>query len=186
MKNDALPTAPMSVDDFLVWSQRLPEGERYELVDGRLARMQSERIIHAETKFAVVVALKAALKRAGKSDCQAFVDGVSVRIDATTLREPDALIHSGPYDPNGIVAENPLVIVEVASGQSPDLKKTLDYFSLESVQHYLILLPGEGRVLHQHRSAAPDEITTRIVGRDATIDLSPPGISVSVEAFFAG
>ena len=166
MKNDALPTAPKSVDEFLDWSQRLPEGERYELVDGRLARMQLERI--------------------RKSDCQAFLDGVSVRIDATTLREPDALIHCGPYDPNGIVAENPVVIVEVASGQSPDLKKTLDYFSLESVQHYLILFPGEGRVLHQHRSAAPDEITTRIVGRDATIELSPPGISVSVEAFFAG
>lgn len=186
MNTRALPTAPMSVDEFLVWSQDLPEGERYELVDGRIERMQSERIIHAETKARVWLALRTALEAAGRSDCQAFIDGVSVRIDETTLREPDALIHCGPYDPDSIVAENPVVIVEVASPQSPGVRKSLDYFSLESVQHYLIVLPAEGRVLHHHRSDSPDEITTRIVGRDATIDLSPPGITLAVEAFFAG
>ena len=186
MKNEAFPTSPMSVDEFLAWSKDLPDGERYELVDGHVNRMPSERIIHAETKFAVVVALKAALKNAGKTECQAFIDGVSVRIDETTMREPDALIHCGPYDPESLVADNPVVIVEVASSQSPELKKTLEYLSLPSVQHYLILYPAEGRVLHQRRSEATDEIVTRIVGRDATIDLDPPGISLAVEAFFAG
>ncbi len=176
----------MSVDEFLVWSQDLPEGERYELVDGRLSRMQSERIIHAETKFSAVVALKAALKEAGRSDCHAFIDGVSVRIHETTLREPDALIHCGPYDPDALFAENPVVVVEVASPQSPESKKTLDYFSLESIEHYLVLFPAEGRVLHQFRASTPGEIISRILGKDAQIDLTPPGITVAVEALFAG
>ncbi|NDW06544.1 Uma2 family endonuclease [Jiella pacifica] len=186
MNTRALPTAPMSVDEFLAWSQDLPAGERYELVGGRLARMESERIIHAETKFSAVVALKSALKRAGRSDCHAFIDGVSVRIDETTLREPDALIHCGPYDPNALIAENPVVVVEVASPQSPESKKTLDYFSLASVEHYLVLFPAEGRVLHQFRSQTPGEIVSRILGRDATIELTPPGITIAVEALFAG
>lgn len=176
----------MSVDDFLAWSKDLPEGERYELVGGSPARMQSERIIHAETKFAVVLALKAALKQAGRTDCHAFIDGVSVRIDETTLREPDALIHCGPYDPNASIAENPVVVVEVASPRSPESKKTLEYFSLESVEHYLVLFPGEGRVLHQFRSQTPGEIVSRILGKDAAIELTPPGITLAVEAFFAG
>ncbi|MCE7030090.1 Uma2 family endonuclease [Jiella avicenniae] len=176
----------MSVDEFLVWSQDLPEGERYELVDGRLSRMQSERIIHAETKANVWLALRGALRSAGKSDCHAFIDGVSVRIDETTLREPDALIHCGTYDPNALLADNPVVVVEVASPQRPEIKKTLDYFSLESVEHYLVLFPAEGRVLHQFRSSTPGEIVSRILGKDARIDLTPPGITVAVEALFAG
>ena len=175
----------MTADEFFAWSEGLPDEERYELVEGEPVRLQSERIRHAETKFAAVTALKAALRTADALDCHAFIDGVSVRIDEHTVREPDALIHCGPYDPEDIFATNPVVVIEVASPstfQTDATRKLLDYFVVSSICHYLILAPEQGRVVHHRRSPVEGEILTRILGREATVDLSPPGLVVSVEA----
>ncbi|MEX6507525.1 Uma2 family endonuclease [Jiella sp. M17.18] len=177
----------MTADEFFAWCEGLPDKQRYELVEGEPVRRQSERIRHAETKFAAVVALKAGLRAAGRLDCHAFIDGVSVRIDDQTVREPDALIHCGPYDPDDVVATNPVVVVEVVSPSTVETdatRKLLDYFVVPSICHYLVLVPERDRLVHYRRSPVEGEILTRILGREATVDLSPPGIAVSVEALF--
>ncbi|MCQ0990038.1 Uma2 family endonuclease [Jiella marina] len=184
MKNEALPLAPMSADEFLVWSQALPEGERYELVAGEAVRLQSERIRHAEAKASAWLALRSGIRERGL-DCSAFIDGVSVRIDDHTVREPDALVHCGPYDPNSLVATNPVVVVEIESPSSAVFDAThklADYFAVSSISHYLIVSPEQGRLIHHRRSSVEGEILTRILGRGETVDLSPPGFTVSVEA----
>ncbi|MCB8838507.1 Uma2 family endonuclease [Aurantimonas sp. VKM B-3413] len=174
----------MTTDEFFAWCDGLPDSERYELVEGEPVRLQSERIRHAESKASAWLALRTAIRSRGL-DCHAFIDGVSVRIDDHTVREPDALVHCGPYDPDDIIATNPVVVVEVASPSTFKTdagRKLLDYFVLPSICHYLILAPEQARVVHHRRSSIEGEILTRILGREATVDLSPPGIVVSVDA----
>ncbi len=57
------------------------------------------------------------------------------------------------------------------------------YFSLRSVEHYLIFDPDR-RVMIHHRRGQAEAIETRIL-RDGVIRLDPPGLEAEVAGFFA-
>jgi len=74
-------------------------------------------------------------------------------------------------------------VVEVASPSSErhdTHAKLIEYFSIRSIRHYLIVLP-EKRVLVHHQRNDGGTIDTRIA-RDGEIDLTPPGMTVSALA----
>src|SRR5579883_2513300 len=101
-----------TADLFLAWAERQEKG-RYELVDGQIRAMAPERAPHALVKYNVVKALEAAIKRAGLP-CMAFVDGLGVKIDETTVFEPDALVNcGGRITKDTIIAPNPVIVAEV-------------------------------------------------------------------------
>ena len=54
----------------------------------------------------------------------------------------------------------------------------MEYFSVPSIQHYLIVNPVKKVVIHHGRGQDGD-IATHIV-RSGEIDLTPPGITVPV------
>ena len=86
-----------------------------------------------------------------------------------------------------VLLDDPGVVVEVISPSSRGIDtgtKLADYFRLPSVRHYLVLQAETRRVIHYRRAEA-GEIVTRILGEDATLALEPPGIEMSVSAFFA-
>jgi Uma2 family endonuclease len=79
----------------------------------------------------------------------------------------------------------PIILVEVASpssGSRDESLKLVEYFSLPSVEHYLILDPQQRAVIHfcRNRTVANLILTTRIL-TSGQIDLTPPGFSVVVE-----
>src|SRR5215469_17561762 len=82
----------MTVEEYFGWAQTRPG--RFELVDGAVYEMSPESAGHAKTKAAVYVALMTAIRRHGAS-CHALPDGLTVRIDATTAYEPDAIVYCG-------------------------------------------------------------------------------------------
>ncbi len=172
----------MDVDAFLAWAEGR-EG-RWELRDGRPVLMAPERAAHALTKYAAQKALDAAIVRA-ELPCSMFPDGMTVRISARTAFEPDALVVCpSPLDLNTMEIPNPIVVVEVLSPSTAadDHGLKLDgYFSLASVEHYLILDPDR-RVMIDHKRAT-DAIETRIL-RDGLVRLDPPGLEANVAAFF--
>lgn len=179
----------MTADEFLAWSASWGEGERYELVDGIPVRLQAERIAHAMVKAAVWRSADRQL-RAGiaRPKCTAFIDGVSVRIAEDTLREPDVLIHCGPFDPNGKIADNPIVLVEVVSPSSATTdreRKLIDYFAIPSVRHYLVVLIPDRRVIHYEREIEGGDFQVRIAGMADELSLDPPGIRMAIAEFFA-
>ena len=97
-----LPRSRMDVDAFLAWSETVPG--RHELVDGEVVAMAPEQARHARVKFAVQSALDRGLRALGSS-CEMLPDGITVRIDAHTAYEPDALVYCGPrMDPDAIEA----------------------------------------------------------------------------------
>ncbi|MGO9423171.1 Uma2 family endonuclease [Roseiarcus sp.] len=173
----------MDVDAFFVWAQG--RDGRWELRDGQPVLMAPESAIHALTKYAAQESLKGAIQRAGLA-CRMFPDGMTVRVGARTAFEPDALVVCpAPPDLNSMEIPNPVVVVEVLSPSTAadDHGPKLDgYFSVPSVEHYLILDPDR-RVMIWHKRGQAGAIETRIL-RDGAIRLDPPGLEAEVEGFF--
>ncbi len=181
---NALAKKKQTVDEFLQWATT-QEG-RYELVNGEIYMQAAERAAHLETKLAIAIALRDAIKRASLP-CFAVPDGATVRITDNTAYEPDALVYCGEkVRPDAIEFPNPVIVVEVLSPSSIaiDMRDKLRaYFSVPSIAHYLIADPDE-RILIHHARGQGDNLLTRVVA-EGTIQLDPPGIALPVSALFS-
>jgi Uma2 family endonuclease len=172
----------MDVDAFLSWAEG--RDGRWELRDGRPVMMSPERAAHALTKYAAQESLKAAIQRA-RLPCRMFPDGMTVRISARNAFEPDALVVCPPPRLDAIEIPNPVVVVEVLSPSTAadDHGVKLDgYFSLPSVEHYLIV-DADRRMMIHHKRGQAGAIETRVL-RDGLVRLDPPGLEAEVAAFF--
>jgi Uma2 family endonuclease len=175
----------MTADEFLDWAMAQPEGARYELVTGEVVAMAPERAVRGRAKVAAFDALRAGVVEAGLP-CEAFVDGMAVRVDETTVFEPDVLLRCGPPVPDECIEiRDPVIVVEVLSPSSTSRDtggKLDDYFRIPSVRHYLIVETANRTVIHHRRDDA-GELQIRIL-RDGTIALQPPGLSLAVASLF--
>ena len=182
MNAPGLPKVRMKVDEFLAWSERQPD-DHYELVDGEIVAMTRDTVRHNRTKFAAARSLEDAIRAVGLP-CVVLIDGVGVPINDRTLRIPDVLVQCGvDPDPDSLIIESPLIVVEVVSPSSErddTDTKLIDYFSIPSIRHYLIVF-SEKRVVVHHQRNGGDDITTRIA-HDGDISLNPPGMTVLVAA----
>jgi Uma2 family endonuclease len=178
------PEAPMTRDEFLAWAEQQPSG-RFERIDGIVVAMAPERASHNLRKGAARDALRRAVREAGLTSCQVFGDGMTVQVENSDF-EPDALLRCGPLLPGDATrVSDPLVLVEVLSpdsGTRDRATKLHAYFKLPSVQHYLIVWPEEQRIV-RHSRMANDQVATQIF-MSGEISLDPPGILVTVEAFY--
>jgi Uma2 family endonuclease len=170
----------MTADEFIAWAMEQPEGKRYELVAGEVVAMAPERAVHGRMKGRMYVRLIEAIRAANLS-CEAFPDGIAVRVDANTLYEPDAMVRCGaPVDDNATEVVDPVIVVEVVSPSSRKRdsgSKLEDYFRIPSVRHYLIVKTENQAIIHHRRDEAGN-ITTHIV-RDGALQLDPPGLTVT-------
>ncbi len=176
------PKPPMKVAEFLTWAEAQPQG-RYELVDGKIVAMAPELVRHNLVKLAVAIALRDAV-RSARLPCTVFTDGVGIAVNDHTVREPDASVQCGvSVDLDEMIIKAPVIVVEVASPSSErhdTHAKLIEYFSVPSIRHYLIVLPEKRAVVHHQRSEGR-EITTRLA-HDGDIALAPPGMTVPVAA----
>lgn len=176
----AVPKQKMTVDEYLPWAMAQTSG-RYELVQGEIIAQSAERVAHNLGKAAIYRVLRDAVKRAGLP-CTVFTDGMTVKIDQHTAREPDAAVQCGTtIDPNSIVLDTPIIVVEVISPSSirdDSGAKLAEYFSVPSIQHYLILDPFRPVLIHHARGEA-GAIATRL-HTDGMISLTPPGLDLNV------
>jgi Uma2 family endonuclease len=170
----------MTVAEFLAWASAQPEG-RYELVRGEVVALAPERARHAIVKGEVFLALKNAVKRAGLP-CAVFPNGMTVVIDDDQAREPDASVQCGAaVNLDSMILDAPLIVVEVISPSTERTDtdvKVAEYFSVPSIQHYLIANPAKKVVIHHARSRGGDIL--RQTSSSGDIALTPPGITVQV------
>ena len=166
------------------WAEAQPRG-RFEWVDGEVVAMAPERVNHARVKARVWQALDRAIQDA-KAACEALPDGITVEIGDRTDYEPDAVVNCGePIDGNQIAAPRPVIVVEVLSPSTRSVdsgRKLADYFTLDSVRHYLMVNADKLQVIH-HERQADGTIITRIIAA-GELRLDPPGITVAVSAFY--
>jgi Uma2 family endonuclease len=167
----------MTADEFIAWAIEQPEGKRYELVAGEVFAMAPQRIGHARAKLRFAIRFAAAIE-AGRLSCEAFGDGMAVRVDSDTVYEPDAMVRCGPrMDDEATEMIDPIIVVEIVSPsfhKRDSGMKLEDYFRIPSVRHYLIVKTGNNAVIHHRRNEAGD-ITTHII-RDGVLSLDPPGL----------
>jgi Uma2 family endonuclease len=177
------PKSNLTVEKYLKAYQDAPG--RYELVDGEVLKMAAETAQHVRLKGRVFRSLATAIDKKGV-DCEAFQDGMSIKISAKTAREPDVSVQCGKLlDDSSMVLEKPLIVVEVVSPSSTtrdENQKLAEYFSVASVMHYLIVWPKQ-RYCYHHKRLDDDKVLTAIV-RSGWILFDPPGISISVEDIF--
>jgi Uma2 family endonuclease len=173
-------------DEFIVWASEQATG-RFELNNGTVVAMAPERAGHWIAKGNAYFALRTAIAARGLG-CMAFTDGPTVRIDDSTVFEPDALVRCGPPLPgDAIEASDPVIVVEVVSPSSRGIDKgakLASYFSLPSVRHYLIV-DTEKRVVIHHHLVEDGRIESRFLS-NGPLALDPPGLTIEVHDIFAG
>jgi len=180
----ALTRPRMTVDEFFAWAEGRPG--RHELYKGEVYTMSPETVGHAETKAAVYMALRAAIRKRSVP-CYVLPDGMTVRIDQTTAFVPDAVVYSGEIPQTAIEVPNPVIVVELLSPSTRQFDasiKLTGYFKLPSVAHYLIIEPTEPTIVH-HSRASDGNILTRVIA-DGIIVLDPPGLELAVADIYNG
>jgi Uma2 family endonuclease len=148
--------------------------------------MAPERTWHGKVKFAVQLALLQAIRRAGL-DCHMLPDSSGVRISRHAMHVPDALVYSGPELPgDAMEVPYPVIVAEVASSSTRRFDHTVKldgYFSLPSVQHYLVVDPEGPPVVHYRRQS--DGTPVRSLVHKGALALSPPGLELGVADMLA-
>lgn len=180
--DDELPRG-IDVEAFLAWAKDRPG--RYELHDGTVIAMAPERLEHVDVKTNTQVALREGIKKAGL-ECRAVGDGIAVHVNDRKWYQPDALVYCGARAPRDATRiDNPLIVVEVSSPSTSNIdeqNKLVGYFSVPSVEHYLIVYPDKPLLHHQRQSDGT--ILTRIMS-SGILRLDPPGIELDVADLFA-
>ena len=175
----------MTVDQYLAWREQQVNEQRYELVDGYPVAMAPQRARHVRVKGEVFVALRTAL-RAGNLPCETMVDGMQVKVDESTVFEPDVLVYCGDRaSDDAIMIDMPIIVVEVLSPSTQHVDTGLKfrgYFGLASVRHYLVVFTDKPSVAHHRREDDGRIISREITARDIALD--PPGITVPVQSFY--
>ncbi len=104
-----------------------------------------------------------------------------------TAFEPDVMVRCGPRLPRGALEiPDPVIVVEVLSPSSAgrDYGEKVDgYFSVPSVQHYLILSPEHQKIVHCRRGQG-DVIERRLIA-SGVLRLDPPGLEIDARSLFS-
>jgi Uma2 family endonuclease len=168
---------PMTVEEYLAWSDAQAERPRTELINGQIVAMSPERVAHNRIKSRVYMALAHALSVSGLEG-EVLTDGMAVPIDNHTAYEPDALVYLGaPLPGHQLSAPAPVVVVEVLSpttAHHDTSAKLIGYFKLPSVQHYLVIDPERRTVTHHTRGEMIAILT------EGALKLDPPGLALMV------
>jgi Uma2 family endonuclease len=179
------PLKRMTAEEFATWAEAQDQG-RFELIDGVVVEMNSEAAVHARTKRRIANLLEAALMRAGV-DGEVFGDGMAVKITERIVHEPDAMLRLGPRLPDAQnLVFDPVIVVEVVSPRSGPVDtstKLVNYMSLPSVMHYLVVRTNEQIVLHYQRG--PDGKPALTTLTEGPLHLAPPGLTIQVAEIFA-
>jgi Uma2 family endonuclease len=181
-----MPTRPKSnltVEQYFKAYRDAPG--RYELVGGHVVKMAAETAQHVRLKGRVFRALATSIDRKDL-DCEAFQDGISIKISGNTAREPDVSVQCGKtIAENSLVLDKPLIVVEVVSPNSvsrDESQKLAEYFKVQTVMHYLIVWPKE-RMCYHHKRLSDGKVLTKIV-RSGKVEFDPPGIVISFKDIF--
>ncbi|MEO0326611.1 MAG: Uma2 family endonuclease [Myxococcota bacterium] len=180
------PALKMSYADYLRFEEAAEV--RHEYIDGRVVAMSGGTLEHARLAAKMIVLLANALE---EGPCTVLSSDGRVRIEATNnARYPDVSVFCGEPrvasdDAQGLA--NPRVLVEVLSPSTErDDRGTkfAHYRRLEALQEYVLV--SQDRALVEVFRRVTDGWTLREFGPGDACQLASLGVSVSVDALYAG
>jgi Uma2 family endonuclease len=135
-----ISTGPMTVDEFYAFTDRRPDEEKWELIDGEPVLNASPSRLHQR----ILQNLLLALGNRSQGRSWEVLPGLGVRISETQRPEPDLLIL--PLGSENSLAQresnDAIVAFEILSPTTADRDlrwKRTAYTSLASLTHYVIL-----------------------------------------------
>jgi Uma2 family endonuclease len=146
-----IKTGPMTVDEFYEFTDRRPDEEKWELIDGEPILNAAPSKLHQRIVKNLLIAL-GALERAQSASWE-VLPGLGVRVSDTKRPEPDVVIipRSGASPDLGERdRSDALVAFEVLSPSTEDRDlrwKRAAYTSLASLTHYVVIAQDAAEVV---------------------------------------
>lgn len=144
-----------TVEEYLEFEKASPI--RYEYVDGLIFAMAGESKNH--NRLAVDTGSKLNDRLFGFGDCEAFVEGIKVRVSPTRYYYPDVVVScSEPIaDEDAYIIEDPILIVEVLSkttSRNDRVEKMNAYQNVPGLREYAIIAQDRTRIeIYRHEEA---------------------------------
>ena len=174
----------MSEDEFFAWQER--QEERYEYVDGRLLPRSMTGAAQRHDRI-LVNALAALVPKLRGGPCRPMSPDVAVRTRPGRFRRPDVTVDCGPYEPTGLVANAPVLVLEVLSPSTERVDtfvKVGEYKALPSLRHILIAEPAAAHVLHYARLDEGEWTELDHIGQESILDLTALGCTLSLAELY--
>jgi Uma2 family endonuclease len=181
-----IDTGPMTVEDFYAFTDKRPDEEKWELIDGELVLNAAPSRLHQRIVKNLTFILTTFERRPGVS--WEVLPGLGVRVSEKDRPEPDVLVipvNGGSRDPEGRDRADVIVASEVLSPSTErrDLRwKRSAYASLPSLTHYVVIAQDAVDVVVFAREH--DFAERRIRSIDETIELRSLGVSLPVAEIY--
>jgi Uma2 family endonuclease len=183
-----IKTGPMTVDEFYEFTDRRPDEEKWELIDGEPILNAAPSPLHQWIVRNVLVALT--LLERERSASWAVLPSLGVRVSETNRPEPDLVIlprTGASLDFQGRDRSDALVAFEVLSPSTEDRDlrwKRTAYTSLASLTHYVVIAQDAVEVVVFARDNGFAEKWLRSV--NDSIDVPELGILLPLAEIYRG
>ncbi|MDC7787181.1 Uma2 family endonuclease [Rhodoplanes sp. TEM] len=181
-----ISAAPQTIEEFYDFTDRQPDEEKWELIEGEFVLQASPGFQHQLIVMNLSVALK---NRQREHDASwEVLPGLGVRISTTSRPEPDVLILPKlppPLDPTLRDRDDVLVVFEVLSPSTAerDLRwKREAYTSLASLTHYVVIAQNAWDVVVFARDT--DFAELRLSGRDDALAFPALGVTLPLSEIY--
>jgi Uma2 family endonuclease len=179
-------TGPLTVDEFYAFTDRQPDEEKWELIDGALVLNAAPSSRHQLIVGNLVAAL---INRQRELNAPWMVlPGLGVRVSHTRRPQPDALIiprTGSSVDPQGRDRSDVIATFEVLSPSTEALDlnwKRAAYTGLPSLTHYIVIAQDGVEVVVFARDL--DFAERRMRSIDEVIELGSLGISLPLAEIY--
>ncbi|MEC5291083.1 Uma2 family endonuclease [Aurantimonas sp. C2-6-R+9] len=174
-----------SVEEFLAWQLGRPG--RFELVGGFPVELMSGATIrHDDIVLNILAELRQ--RQRGKS-CRPFTADLCIETLPGQIRRPDAGVDCGPRDPDGLIASDPVLVVEVFSPTTRDFDtagKLTEYKAVASLRTILYVEPNRPEVFVFERNEDGEWIESRLAGMETAALVPVLGIELPLAEIFDG
>lgn len=183
-----IKAGPMTVDEFYEFTDRCPDEEKWELIDGEPILNAAPSPLHQWIVRNVLVALT--LLERERSASWAVLASLGVRVSETNRPEPDVVIlpRTGiSLDLQSRDLRDPLVAFEVLSPSTKDRDlrwKRAAYTSLTSLTHYVVIAQDAVEVVVFARDNGFAE--KRLRSLNDLVEVSALGISLPLAEIYRG
>ncbi len=168
----------MTIEEFLGFYDSRPDGEKWELIEGKACMSPSPTEWHQRIALNIAGALDAAKLRSDASWVALLGVGTRVPISPNSLPQPDVYVKEG-VAADSSVTDDALVLFEVLSKSNTRADRAWRkrvYASVPNCQHYITVSTRNAEVIRHDRADGWQEHA--VVGLHSPLSL--PALTVTI------